>query len=111
MPYDDPDATDPMTLHGVELETDSDEANREMAGCFIEEYLRLGFDRERLVKLFKTKGYAGPYMAYRELGEETIVQLIDEYALRWGPRQAAQPVDRNANGEIQLPVLEQEEAS
>lgn len=109
MPYDDPDATDPMTLHGVVLETDSAEANRDMACCFIEEYLRLGFDRVRLLKLFQTKGYAGPYMAYCELGEETIMKLIDEYASRWGPRQNLGPIDRDPHGGIPLPVLGQQE--
>lgn len=94
MPYDDPDATDPMTLHGVMFDTDGDAAQREMAACFIEEYIRLGFDRPRLVKLFQTRGYAGPYMARRVLGEETIVQMIDELLARWGPRL---PADRDCS--------------
>ncbi len=31
MPYADPDATDPMTLHGVVVETQSDAAMRDMS--------------------------------------------------------------------------------
>ncbi len=107
MPYDDPDATDPMTLHGVSCETDSDQAHRDMSACFVEEYFRLGFTREQILKMFRTKGYAGPHLAYEMFGEEAIVALIDEYALRWGPRQPQQEIDRKADGDVALPVLEQ----
>jgi len=106
MPYDDPDATDPMTLHGVQVETDSDQANREMAECFVEEYLRMGFDRVRLLKMFQTRGYAGPFMAYQALGEEKIVSMIEQIAQRWGGREKTHAVDRHPTGEIMLPVLE-----
>ena len=40
MPYGDPDHTDPLTLHGVVVETDDPTCVQEMAACFIEEYLR-----------------------------------------------------------------------
>ena len=107
MPYDDPDATDPMTLHGVECDTDSDQAHREMAACFIEEYLRLGFSAEQILKMFQTKGYAGPYLAYEILGREAITSVIDEYVQRWGPRLQKRTIDRNADGDVVLPILEQ----
>ncbi len=90
VPYEDPDATDPMTLHGVMFDAGSDQAHREMAACFIEEYIRLGFDRAGLIKLFQTRGYAGPHMAWRILGEEAVVAMIDEMLIRWGPRLPAQ---------------------
>ncbi len=107
MPYEDPDPTDPMTLHGMAFETDNDQPLREMAACFIEEYIRLGFSADRIVKMFATKGYAGPHLAYQALGQEAIVSLIDEYAQRWGPRQPKTTVDRSATGDVILPVLEQ----
>ena len=67
MPYDDPDATDPMTLHGVVVETESDAAMRDMAECFVEEYIRSGFEADRILKMFQTQGYAGPFLAYQTL--------------------------------------------
>ncbi len=79
MPHDEPDASDPMTLHGVMFETDSDDAMREMAVCFIEEYARDGFGAERLWDLFAGQEYAGPCLAYQTLGGEVIRQLIDEH--------------------------------
>jgi hypothetical protein len=93
MPYNDPDPTDPMTLHGVAVETDDPSAMREMAGCFIDEYLRMGYHADRLLGMFKIPQYAGPYMAFQALGEDAIVQLIDEIAARWGGRRAANPLN------------------
>jgi hypothetical protein len=107
MPYEDPDATDPMTLHGVAVPTDGDQAHREMAACFVEEYLRLGHTPEQILKMFQTKGYAGPYLAFEILGQEAIASIIEEYAQRWGPRQRKQVTDRNADGDVVLPILEQ----
>ena len=106
MPYEDPDPTDPMTLHGMMFETEDDAAVREMAACFIEEYLRLGFSADRILKMFRTPGYAGTRLACAALGEETIAALIDEYARRRGPCPPRQTFDRNADGDILLPVLD-----
>jgi hypothetical protein len=107
MPYDDPDSTDPMTLNGVVVDTDNDQAMRGMAECFIEEYFRLGYDREGLMKLFKTRGYAGPHLAYQTLGDQTIAALIDEYVQRWGSRRPAPPDDAVPDSDgISLPIIE-----
>lgn len=106
MPYQDPDGTDPLTLNGVEVVLDDIDAQREMALCFIEEYIRLGFDRTRLVRLFQTRGYAGPHLAWRALGEAVIVRMIDESLARWGPRLPAdRMLTRDAAGHVSLPVL------
>ena len=106
MPYDDPDPTDPMTLHGVGVETDSDDAMVEMATCFIEEYARLGFDAERIERMFHTQGYAGPAMALGQLGEDRIRTLIaEEIALR-GPRHVKRNGIETTAAGISLPVLE-----
>ncbi len=88
MPYDDPDPTDPLTLHGVVVETDDPNTTREMAGCFIDEYLRMGCTRERVLSMFRIPQYVGPYMAYESLGKEAIAELIDEIASRWGDRRS-----------------------
>lgn len=105
MPYDDPDATDPMTLHGVVVETNDDGAMREMAECLVEEYIRLGFDADRILRMFKTRGYAGPFLACQTLGEEAIRSLIAEYMQRRGPLQHRSAVERRTGG-IALPVLD-----
>ena len=106
MPYDDPDATDPMTLHGVVIETDGDGAMREMAECFAEEFIRSGFDADRILKMFRTEGYAGPFLAYQTLGEDAIKRIIDEVLRRWGGRERKAPSVPDTDGRISLPVWE-----
>jgi hypothetical protein len=106
MPYEEPDPVDPMTLHGVMFETENTDAMFEMAECFIDEYTRLGFDSERILKLFSTKGYAGPYLAYTVLGDAAIRELIEECRQKWGPRGPRSQVGTNRQGNVSLPVLE-----
>ena len=106
MPYDDPDATDPMTLHGVVVETESDAAMCDMAECFVEEYIRSGFDAERILKMFQTQGYAGPFLAYQTLGEDAIRRIIDDLIPLWGSPEDKAARSLSATGQITLPVLE-----
>ena len=88
MPHNDPDPTDPMTLHGVVVETDDPSTMREMASCFIDEYLRMGCTRDRVLSMFRIPQYVGPYMAYESLGKQAITELIDEIAASWGDRRS-----------------------
>ncbi len=104
MPYDDPDASDPMTLHGVVVETENDSAMRDMAECFVEEYLRNGFDADRIMRMFKTQGYAGPFLAFQTLGEATVRRMIDERISLRGGRATVAVAD--SRGGISLPILE-----
>lgn len=108
MPYDDPDPTDPMTLHGVGVETDDENAMVEMAQCFIEEFARMGFSADRLLRMFTHPGYAGPHLAYRHLGEERIRGLIhDELDLRnVGAVDQDALVEVDASGAMKLRVLD-----
>ncbi len=106
MPYDDPDPTDPMTLHGVAVPTEDDRAMHRMAECFVEEFARLGFDAEQILRVFETRGYAGAFLAYQTLGEDTIRTLIDEQMSLRNHSPSPKPGERAANGEISLPVLE-----
>ena len=106
MPYDDPDATDPMTLHGVIVETESNAAMCEMAECFVEEYIRSGFDADRILRMFKTQGYAGPFLAYQTLGGDAIQRIIDELIPLWGGRKDTKPESMSVTGTIHLPVLQ-----
>jgi hypothetical protein len=106
MPYDDPDATDPMTLTGVELVVDEPGAVREMAACFIEEYVRLGLSAEAIAELFECGDFAGPDMAFRQLGPDVIRAMIEEHLDLRGPRGPRTTVDRMPGGALSLPVLE-----
>jgi hypothetical protein len=84
MPYNDPDPQDPTMLVGVMLPAEA-ETMREMAYVFAEEFARLGYDRTRILWLFKQPFYSGTYGAYRALGEEPIRAIIDECLAAWGP--------------------------
>lgn len=106
MPYDDPDPTDPMTLHGVELETADDSAMLEMAECFIDEYARLGFDANRILHMFNTRGFAGPFMATQALGKQKIKELVDLVLARWGGRRDGGVAQVGAGGSLSLTVFE-----
>jgi hypothetical protein len=83
MPYDEPDATDPNMLVGVEIPGTA-ESTRDMAYVFAEEFARLGFEKRRLMSLFKTPFYAGAHRAYLELGEVEIAKIAEECLAIWG---------------------------
>ena len=53
MAYKEIEPDDPMELVGVVLPANP-EAERDMAYVFAEEFARMGYDRERLLALFKT---------------------------------------------------------
>ena len=83
MPFNDPDPTDPNVLVGVMLPADA-EATREMAYVFAEEFARMGYTREQLLWLFKNPFYGGAHGAYRMLGENETLGIIDECLNVWG---------------------------
>jgi hypothetical protein len=83
MPYDDADPRDPMLLVGVEL-PGSAEQQREMAAVFAEEFARLGFGEERILRLFASPHYAAAHRALQDLGQEEIRALVREACEVWG---------------------------
>jgi hypothetical protein len=83
MPFKDPDPTDPNMLVGVMLPADA-EAMRDMAYVFAEEFARMGHSREQLLWLFKNPFYGGAHGAYRSLGEQATLAIIDECLNVWG---------------------------
>ena len=83
MPYKDPDPSDPTMLVGVELPADAD-TTEEMAYVFAEEFARLGFNRRKLMSLFTSPFYAGAHLAYVQLGEKAIEDIVDECLAVWG---------------------------
>jgi hypothetical protein len=70
-------------LVGVLLPADA-EATRDMAYVFAEEFARLGYTREQLLWLFKNPFYGGAHGAYRTLGANEILSIIDECLNVWG---------------------------
>lgn len=106
MPYDDPDLTDPMTLHGVAVPAADDSSIWEMAACFIEEYARLGFDEEQILHMFRVQGYAGPALARRVLGDKAIELLVRDELAKWGRHVPGRIRVERGGGGFQLPVVE-----
>ena len=77
MPYDDPEPDDPHELLGVVLPAEPG-AVRAMAEAFADEFTQMGFDRERVLRLFRSPFYAGAHAALRVLGEAEVVRIVDE---------------------------------
>lgn len=107
MPYADPDSTDPMELHGVELEIDDPDSIREMAVCFVEEYLRLSISPAQILAMFSNAEYAGPALAVRRLGLDAICAILEQQLVMRGRRSPQTPIERLPGGRVSLPVLEQ----
>jgi len=82
MPYNDPHPTDPNMLVGVVLPADI-EATRDMAYVFAEEFARMGYTREQLLWLFKNPFYGGAHGAYKTLGENETLAIVDECLNVW----------------------------
>jgi hypothetical protein len=72
-----------MELVGVVLPADA-EATRDMAYVFAEEFARLGFDTQRILRLFRQPFYAAAYQAYCALGEDAVRSIIEECTQIWG---------------------------
>lgn len=67
-----------MALVGVGLERGpDDEALTEMAWCFVEEYARMGWSGERILRLFRNPFYRGPHQILRVKGEDFVRSLTE----------------------------------
>jgi len=82
MSFHEPDAEDPMTLEAVTLDATRDEVEA-MARGFAEEFAMWGFDEPRILELFRNPFYAGPHLALRQLGEESVRAIVAEALLPW----------------------------
>jgi len=56
---------------------------REMAGSFAGEMAWLGYAGPRILELFRKPFYAGPHLAWQELGEEAVRRIIEESVEFW----------------------------
>jgi hypothetical protein len=92
MPYEDADPQDPLLLVGVELPGSATQQH-EMVAVFAEEFARLGFSEERIMRLFTSPAYAAAHRALNDLGEGEIRALVREACEVWG---RVRIVDREA---------------
>ena len=83
MPKDEFDFDDPMELNGIALPADEDTTDA-MTECFIEEFMRLGYDHQRLLALFRNRHYVGMNMVLQNRGEEYVKRRIHEVFAQWG---------------------------
>ncbi|MBI1976544.1 MAG: hypothetical protein HYS56_03445 [Candidatus Omnitrophica bacterium] len=83
MPKDEFDPEDPMEMVGVELPGQSEEQLREMALCFAEEFIRSGWDQEKLFQMFRAPFYQGPYLVWKQKGDEFVRGVIQDAMRRW----------------------------
>ena len=72
------DPEDPMALVGVGMEEDPDDAAlTEMALSFVEEYARMGWNGEQILRLFRSPLFRGPHRILRAKGEDFVRGLLE----------------------------------
>jgi len=76
--FKEPEPDDPLELTGVVLPAPDDTSLKEMALCFIEEFLRDGWTDEKLKAMFRNPFYRGPYLAWKAKGDAYVEDLIRE---------------------------------
>ncbi|HHY85277.1 MAG TPA: hypothetical protein GYA07_07040 [Verrucomicrobia bacterium] len=83
MPKDEFDFEDPFELNGMAFLTEEDTTN-DMAECFIEEFMWMGYGHKQILALFRNPHYVGPNMALAKRGEPFIRELISDVFARRG---------------------------
>ena len=76
---------DPVEMIGVQLPGQSEKELRDMALCFAEEFVREGWGEEKLLKMFQSPFYQGPYLAWKQKGDEFVKSVIKEAINMWRP--------------------------
>ena len=82
MPHDEFVDEDPMGLVGMVLPGEPGQLEA-MAECFVEEYIRLGWDERRLMTLFTNPMFMATYRIYRQKGEVYVRELIQRTEKNW----------------------------
>ena len=83
MPKDEFDFEDPLELNGVALLTQEDTTDA-MCECFIEEFMRMGYNGKQILALFREPQYLGMKLVLEKRGEEFIRKSIAEVFARRG---------------------------
>ena len=82
MPKDEFDSDDPMELNGIGLASEED-TTEPMTECFIEEFMRLGYDAKQILALFRNPHYIGMNMVVHNRGEQFVRDcIVDIFARR-----------------------------
>ena len=82
MPQEEFVAEDPMGLVGMVLPGEPGQLEA-MAECFVEEYVRLGWDERRLMTLFKSRMFLATHRVYQQKGEAYVRDLIQRTYAKW----------------------------
>ncbi|MBI3848839.1 MAG: hypothetical protein HY298_00905 [Verrucomicrobia bacterium] len=83
MPKDEFDFEDPFELNGMAMLTHEDTTDV-MAECFIEEFMRLGYNHKQVLALFCNPHYLGPNIVLEKRGYQFVRDRIAEVFARWG---------------------------
>ena len=83
MPKDEFDFDDPMELNGVGLGC-AEDTTAAMTECFVEEFMRLGYDHRQILALFRNPHYIGMNLALQNRGEPFVRDVIGEVFARRG---------------------------
>ena len=83
MPKDEFDFDDPMELNGIGLVC-AEDTTEAMTECFVEEFMRLGYNHKQILALFRNPHYIGMNMALQNRGEQFVRDKISEIFERWG---------------------------
>ncbi|MBI3734222.1 MAG: hypothetical protein HY259_12325, partial [Chloroflexi bacterium] len=74
---------DPMQLVGMVVPGEDGQLEA-MAECFVEEYVRMGWDERRLMTLFTNPMFLGTHRIYQLKGEDYVRDLIRQTCAKWG---------------------------
>jgi len=83
MPKDEFDFDDPLELNGVGM-VSAEDTTAAMTECFVEEFLRLGYNAKQILAMFRNPHYLGMNMAMEKRGEQFVRDTIAEVFARWG---------------------------
>ena len=83
MPKDEFDFEDPFELNGVSFLTEEDTMDA-MCECFIEEFMRMGYNAKQVLALFRNPHYLGMSMVLEKRGEAFVREQIATVFRRWG---------------------------
>jgi len=73
-----PEPDDPLELTGVMLAVPDEASLKEMAICFVEEFLRDGWSDEQLWAMFRNPHCRGPYLVWRQKGDAYVDAVIQD---------------------------------
>ena len=84
-PCKDPEEDDPFELKAIGVSDPDGTSLRDMASCFAEEFLRLGFPPGRVLALFESPRYPLANGALHTLGFPVIREIVEQAARIWSP--------------------------